>query len=133
MKLLLIHLQSVGEDPSRSGLLDTPVRAAKAFIKFTEGYHLSVADVVGDGIFDEVLGSEPITVKDIDIYSLCEHHMVPFFGKVHISYIPDRKILGLSKLPRIAEIFARRLQVSPQIFYHMIPHSSIIILFISSL
>jgi GTP cyclohydrolase I len=88
------------------------MRAAKAFLTFTEGYQLQVKDVVGDGIFTEnVPSNEPITVKNIDIFSLCEHHLVPFYGKVHISYIPRDKILGLSKLPRIAEIFARRLQV----------------------
>lgn len=103
--------QCVGEDPSRLGLLDTPMRAAKAFAKFTEGYSMTVEDVVGSGIFDEVVSTEPITVKNIDIYSLCEHHLVPFFGKVHITYIPNKKILGLSKLPRIADVFARRLQV----------------------
>jgi GTP cyclohydrolase IA len=102
----------VGEDPSRSGLIETPIRAAKAFVKFTEGYAMSVEEVVGQGIFDEVVSSEPITVKDIDIYSLCEHHLVPFFGKVHITYVPNKKILGLSKLPRIADVFARRLQVT---------------------
>jgi GTP cyclohydrolase IA len=89
------------------------MRAAKAFLSFTEGYHLHVRDVVGDGIFTEnILSNEPITVKNIDIFSLCEHHLVPFYGKVHISYIPRDKILGLSKLPRIAEVFARRLQVN---------------------
>ena len=87
------------------------MRAAKAFLNFTEGYHLQVKDVVGDGIFTDNVSPEPITVKDIDIFSLCEHHLVPFYGKVHISYIPKDRILGLSKLPRIAEIFARRLQV----------------------
>jgi GTP cyclohydrolase IA len=96
------------------------MRAAKAFLNFTEGYHIQVKDVVGDGIFHDNVSSEPITVKDIDIFSLCEHHLVPFYGKVHISYIPRDKILGLSKLPRIAEVFARRLQVSLLFLNHFL-------------
>lgn len=103
------------------------MRAAKAFLTFTEGYNIHVKDVVGDGIFSDNVSSEPITVKNIDIFSLCEHHLVPFFGKVHISYIPKNKILGLSKLPRIAEVFARRLQV--RYFYFIL----FICLFISFL
>mmetsp|Transcript_10083 Transcript_10083/g.15277 ORF Transcript_10083/g.15277 Transcript_10083/m.15277 type:complete len:210 (+) Transcript_10083:64-693(+) len=109
-------LKAIGEDPSRDGLIDTPVRAAKALISFTKGYNVGPRDVVGDGIFyDSNASSEAITVKNIDIYSLCEHHLVPFHGKIHITYIPTHKILGLSKLPRIAEVFARRLQLQERL------------------
>ena len=108
------QLELLGEDPSREGLLRTPLRVAKSLAWLTRGYDLDVADVVGEGVFEE--GHENmILVRDIELYSLCEHHMLPFFGKAHIAYIPDGKIVGLSKLPRIVDMFARRLQVQERL------------------
>jgi GTP cyclohydrolase I len=107
-------LELLGEDPNRQGLLRTPLRVAKSLAWLTRGYGLRVADVVGEGVFEE--GHENmILVRDIELYSLCEHHMLPFFGKAHIAYIPDGKIVGLSKLPRIVDMFARRLQVQERL------------------
>ena len=108
----LVHamLEQLGEDPQRSGLLRTPERVEKAMRWLTRGYQLSVKDAIGNAIFEERHESM-VLVKDIEMYSLCEHHMLPFFGKVHVAYIPNNRIVGLSKLPRIVDIFARRLQV----------------------
>jgi len=103
-------LRRLGEDPEREGLVRTPERVEKSLSWLTRGYRLTVDQVIGDAIFDED-HHNMVLVKDIEMYSMCEHHMLPFFGKVHIAYIPAGKILGLSKLPRIVEIFARRLQV----------------------
>jgi GTP cyclohydrolase I len=108
------QLELLGEDPTRDGLVKTPERVAKSLAWLTRGYALDAADVVGDAIFEE--GHESmIVVRDIEMYSLCEHHMLPFFGKVHIAYIPAGKIVGLSKLPRLVEVFARRLQVQERL------------------
>jgi GTP cyclohydrolase I len=107
-------LGDLGEDPDRQGLLKTPERVEKSLRWLTRGYHLRVRDVIGDAIFDEE-HHNMVLVKDIEMYSMCEHHMLPFFGKVHIAYIPDGKIVGLSKLPRIVEVFARRLQVQERL------------------
>lgn len=108
----LVHemLHKLGEDPSRQGLLKTPERVEKSLQWLTRGYGLSVERVIGDAVFDED-HHNMVVVKDIELYSLCEHHVLPFFGKVHVAYIPNGRILGLSKVPRIIEIFARRLQV----------------------
>lgn len=107
-------LAELGEDPARQGLLKTPERVEKSLRWLTRGYQLSVEDVIGDAVFEEE-HHNMVLVRDIEMYSMCEHHMLPFFGKVHIAYIPDGKIVGLSKLPRIVEVFARRLQVQERL------------------
>jgi GTP cyclohydrolase IA len=107
-------LLRLGEDPSRQGLLRTPDRVADSLSWLTRGHDMSVAGVLGDALFDED-HHNMVIVKDIEMYSLCEHHMLPFFGKVHVAYIPDGRIVGLSKIPRIVEVFARRLQVQERL------------------
>jgi GTP cyclohydrolase IA len=109
-KLVSEMIELLGEDPRREGLLNTPKRVAKAYEFLTSGYHKKIETVMNDAIFNEKY-NEMVLVKDIDFYSLCEHHMLPFYGKVHVAYIPDGKIVGLSKIPRIVDVFARRLQV----------------------
>jgi GTP cyclohydrolase IA len=103
-------LMEIGEDPSRQGLLSTPDRVSRMYQEITAGYHTDPVKLVNGAIFD-VDYSEPVVVKDIEFYSLCEHHMLPFFGRVHVAYIPDGKVIGLSKIPRIVEMYARRLQI----------------------
>jgi len=103
-------LQVIGENPEREGLLNTPKRVAKAYEFLTAGYHKKIETVMNNAIFNEKY-NEMVLVKNIDFYSLCEHHILPFYGKVHIAYIPDGKIVGLSKIPRIVDVFSRRLQV----------------------
>ena len=101
---------STGEDLNRPGLLDTPVRAAKAFAHLTKGYHKSIEEVVNDAVFSSA-NRELVLVQNIEFYSLCEHHMLPFHGVAHIGYLPDGQVLGLSKFARIVDMFARRLQI----------------------
>ncbi len=103
-------LQGLGEDPDRDGLLDTPKRVAKMLNEVTSGYHVDLDAVINGAMFEEPY-AEPIVVRDINFYSMCEHHMLPFYGKAHVAYIPSGRVVGLSKIPRVVEVFARRLQV----------------------
>ena len=103
-------IEAVGEDLERPGLADTPKRAAKAFEFLTRGYHQSVDEVVNEALFPSE-SSEMILVQDVELYSLCEHHLLPFIGKCHVAYIPTGKVIGLSKVARIVDVFARRLQI----------------------
>jgi len=103
-------LEFVGEDPEREGLSDTPERVEISMAYLTSGYRQDPAEVIGRAVFNESC-DEMVVVRDIDFYSLCEHHLLPFFGKAHVAYIPDGKIVGLSKIPRLVDVFARRLQV----------------------
>jgi GTP cyclohydrolase I len=107
-------LAALGEDTGREGLLKTPERVESSLRFLTQGYHMSVADAIGDAVFAETHQSM-IMVRDIELYSLCEHHLLPFFGRAHVAYIPDGKILGLSKVARIVDVFARRLQVQERL------------------
>ena len=103
-------LKKIGEDPERQGLQRTPERVARMYAELTAGYHVDPETLINEAIFD-IDYDEMVTVKDIDFYSLCEHHILPFFGKAHVAYIPKGRVIGLSKVPRIVEMYARRLQV----------------------
>ncbi len=113
-KELTSHVEAIlkllGEDASREGLLKTPHRVAKALLELTSGYEADVDKMINDALFHETY-NEMVVVKDISFYSMCEHHMLPFFGKAHVAYIPDQSIIGLSKMPKLVDIFAKRLQV----------------------
>ncbi|MBP2681472.1 MAG: folE [Candidatus Krumholzibacteriota bacterium] len=128
-------LAEMGEDPKREGLLSTPRRVSEALRYFTQGYGVDVDKIVSDAVFEEKQ-EEMVLLKDIDFYSLCEHHLVPFFGKCHIAYVPDNRIIGLSKLARIVDVFARRLQVQERmtreiahaIDRHLRPHGVAVVI-----
>jgi GTP cyclohydrolase I len=107
-------IEGIGEDVERPGLVDTPKRAAKAFEFLTKGYHQSIDEVVNGALFPSD-SNEMIMVKDIELYSMCEHHMLPFIGKAHVAYIPTGKVVGLSKIARIVDMYARRLQIQEQL------------------
>ena len=107
-------LEEIGEDPKREGLIKTPLRVAKAWKFFSNGYKQNLDDIINNAIFNE--GSKDmVVVRDVEFFSLCEHHLLPFFGKAHVAYIPDGKVIGLSKIPRIIDMFSRRLQVQERL------------------
>jgi GTP cyclohydrolase I len=107
-------LKQIGEKPEREGLLKTPERVAKALLYLTQGYDLDAKEILGSAMFKEDY-SQMVIVKDIEVYSMCEHHMLPFFGKAHVAYIPNGHVVGLSKIPRVVDVFARRLQVQERL------------------
>ena len=107
-------LVNIGEDPDREGLQKTPNRVARMFDELTSGYHMDPEAVINGAIFNVDYADEMVVVQDIEFYSMCEHHMLPFYGKAHVAYIPNNKVIGLSKIPRIVDMFARRLQIQEQ-------------------
>jgi GTP cyclohydrolase I len=113
-KLTLSLLEEIGENPKREGLIKTPSRVAKAWEFFSQGYNINVQDIVNGAIFEEDC-SEMIVVQDIEFFSMCEHHMIPFFGRCHVGYLPNKRIIGLSKIPRIVDSFSQRLQVQERL------------------
>jgi GTP cyclohydrolase IA len=117
-ELITALLEELGEDPAREGLLNTPKRVDKALRFLTSGYAADVDAVINNALFT-VDYSEMVIVKDIDFYSLCEHHLLPFFGKCHVAYIPSQRVIGLSKIPRLVDIFSRRLQVQERLTHQI--------------
>ncbi|SVA47567.1 uncharacterized protein METZ01_LOCUS100421 [marine metagenome] len=117
-KLIEKLLQEVGEDPTREGLLKTPARVAKSWAYFSHGYNQDLDDVVNNAIFHEA-SKDMIVVRDVEFFSHCEHHLLPFFGKAHVGYIPNGKVIGLSKIPRIIDMYARRLQVQERLTHQI--------------
>ena len=117
-KLIEKLLQELGEDPTREGLLKTPTRVAKSWLYFSRGYNLDLDDVVNNAIFHEI-SKDMVVVRDVEFFSLCEHHLLPFFGKAHVGYIPNGKVIGLSKIPRIIDMYARRLQVQERLTHQI--------------
>lgn len=111
-------LVEVGEDPQREGLVRTPLRVAKAWEFFSHGYRAKLDDIINEAIFEEEC-TEMVIVRDIEFFSMCEHHMLPFFGKAHVGYIPNGKVIGLSKIPRIIEMFSRRLQIQERLTHQV--------------
>lgn len=107
-------LESIGENPNREGLIRTPHRVAKAWDYFSQGYRLNLDDIINNAVFNETC-SEMVVVRDIEFFSMCEHHMVPFFGRAHVGYLPSGKVIGLSKIPRIVDMFSRRLQLQERL------------------
>ena len=107
-------LSEIGEDPTREGLINTPERVAKAWDFFSQGYRANVEEIVNGAIFEDDC-SEMVVVRDIEFFSMCEHHMIPFFGRCHVGYLPNKKIIGLSKIPRIVDAFSQRLQVQERL------------------
>ena len=119
MQELIAHvLRHLGEDPEREGLRDTPKRVEKSLRFLTSGYQADIDEVINNALFS-VDYSEMVIVKDIDFYSLCEHHLLPFFGKCHIAYIPQKRVIGLSKIPRLVDVFSRRLQVQERLTHQI--------------
>ena len=108
-------LKLLGEDPEREGLLKTPLRVEKAFKHFTKGYQQDAGEILKSAVFSATDYDEMVIVKDIDVFSMCEHHLLPFFGKCHVAYLPDKKVVGLSKIPRVVDVFARRLQIQEKL------------------
>src|SRR5213078_1561770 len=108
-------LKLLGEDPTREGLSKTPIRVEKAWKHFTKGYAQDAGEILKSAVFDASDYDEMVIVKDIDVFSMCEHHLLPFFGKCHVAYLPDKKVVGLSKIPRVVNMFARRLQIQERL------------------
>ncbi len=107
-------IEEIGEDPSRDGLIRTPERVAKSWKFFSQGYKANIEEIVNQAIFEDDC-SEMVIVRDIEFFSMCEHHMIPFFGRCHVGYLPNKKVIGLSKIPRIVDVFSRRLQIQERL------------------
>jgi len=117
-KLTKSLIETIGEDPNREGLIKTPLRVAKAWTYFSKGYSSNLDEVINGAIFNEEC-SDMVVVRDIEFYSMCEHHMIPFFGRAHVGYLPSGKVIGLSKIPRIVDMYARRLQVQERLTHQV--------------